>query len=74
MKKERQFIVEQMTAKFSLQEEETCYLLAKIEDGILVSGILVSDGTLVDASADTKKGEVDLDSCSEESRVQESLE
>ena len=42
-KEEREFVSGLMDAKFALQEEETCYLQAEMENGILRSGIIVSD-------------------------------
>ena len=50
-KEEREFVSGQMDAKFALQEEETCCLPAEMENSILRSGIMVSDGTLI-ADAD----------------------
>ena len=52
---------------------ETWYLPAKIDNGVLMSGMLVSDGTLVDACADTNKRVVDTDSHSEVKHVDESV-
>ena len=42
------FITEQMKHKFKLSEEETLYLPPEMKQRILVSGLLVSEGTLVD--------------------------
>ena len=50
-KADREFIAHQMDEKFALQEEETCYLPAEMKDGILTSGLMVSEGTLVPAPA-----------------------
>ena len=53
VKEEREFISKQMDEKFELQEEDTCYLPAEMTDGILRSGIMVRDGTLVNAETPT---------------------
>ena len=44
---EREFISGQMDAKFQLQEEDICYLPPEMKDGILKSGLLVSEGTVI---------------------------
>ena len=56
-----------------MQEEETWYLPTKMDNGVLMSGMLLSDGTLMDACADTNKGVVDTDSHSEENHAVESV-
>ena len=60
-KEEREFISGQMDEKFAMQEEDTCYLPAEMEGGILKSGIMVRDGTLISAPADTNMGSVQPD-------------
>ena len=52
-KSDRELISQQMDAKFALQEEDNCYLPAEMKDGVLTLGIIVSEGTLVPASAHT---------------------
>ena len=74
MKEEREFISKQMDEKFELQEEDTCYLPAEMTDGILRSGIMVRDGTLVNADTDTNMGTVQPASHSEEVVVQQNEE
>ena len=37
-KSDREFISQQMDAKFALQEEDNCYLPAEMKDGVLTSG------------------------------------
>ena len=43
------FITNQMQNKFLLSEEDNLYLPPEMRDGILVSGLLVSEGTLVES-------------------------
>ena len=56
---ELQFITDHMKKK-TLEEEQLCYLPPRMEQGILQSAVIVSDGTLVgaepDASPVTKLG------------------
>ena len=46
-KEEWRFVTKQMDDKFNLNEEETLYLPPEMKDGILKSGLLVSEGILV---------------------------
>ena len=50
---EWEFISQQIKEKFSKQEEDTCYLPAEMKDGVLSSGIMVSEGILVPAPTHT---------------------
>ena len=66
------FISQQMGEKLPLQEEDVCYLPPKMEDGILKSGIMVRDGTLITVDADTDSVTLGLDSHCEERLVKPS--
>ena len=52
------FITKQMKKKASLTEQEMLYLPPELKDGALLSGVLVSEGTLVDTS-DTVMPDID---------------
>ena len=71
-KDEMEFISQQMGEKLALQEEDVCYLPPKMEDGILKSGIMVRDGTLITADADTDSVTLGPDSHCEERLVEPS--
>ena len=71
---EMAFISQQMRDKLALQEEDICYLPPKMENGILKSGIMVRDGTLADADADTDMGNTESVSQCEERVVEHSLD
>ena len=45
---EGSFIISQMRKKASLKEQETLYLPPEIKDGALLSGVLVSEGNLIE--------------------------
>ena len=60
-----EFIAHQMDEKFALQEEETCYLPAEMKDGILTSGLMVSEGTFVPAPTHTGVYMGDMDKSEE---------
>ena len=64
---ELQFITEQMRKKQPLAEEQLCYLPPTMEDGVLKSAVMVSDGTLVgEASVDAPVTPSELTPRSEE--------
>ena len=47
-KDEHRFVAEQMEKKFRLSEDETLYLPPELKDGALLSGIMVSEGTVIE--------------------------
>ena len=54
-KDERDFIAQQMDNKFKLLEEPTCYLPPEMKNGILKSGLMVSEGTVVTAEPEERE-------------------
>ena len=47
-REEWDFVTKQMSDKFKMTEEETLYFPPEVQDGILKSAILVSEGVLVE--------------------------
>ena len=71
-KVEMEFISRQMGEKLALQKEDLCYLPPSMDDGILKSGIMVKDGTLITVNADTDSVMLGTDSHCEERLVEPS--
>ena len=54
-KDEKDFIAQPMDNTFKLLEEQTCYLPPEMKNGILNSGLMVSEGTVVTAEPEERE-------------------